>query len=126
MNSFCCRETLLASGFGGALVSVLICLPLSAWPGYEYRAWQKITTWTQPELVSEQAGNRELAPLLLDAAGQPIQDLPAWKKKRAATQTMIRAILGKPTSLAVPKVEVQELDAEILADHVRRHIKIRQ
>jgi dienelactone hydrolase len=124
MNSFWRLEPLPGSSFGGVLVCVLVCMPLSAWPGYEYRAWQEVTTWTQPKLASDQAGKRELARLLATSDGKTIHDLPAWEKKRASTAAILRAILGNPTNLTPPKLEVIDLETEILEDHVRRHIKI--
>jgi dienelactone hydrolase len=113
-------RTLLAVG------GLLACVqPADAWPGHKYEDWKKTTTWTKPDTATDQAGRSALAPLLRDEKDAPIDEIRAWEAKRAQYADCIQAILGKPTDLTVPLVEVQVLGEETLDDHVRRHIRIR-
>ncbi|MFV2067798.1 MAG: alpha/beta hydrolase family protein [Pirellulales bacterium] len=109
----------------GVLASLLFCLPLQAWPGYEFRDWQEVTTWTPPHLASDQAGKHALSRLLVADDGTAINAIQTWEAKRSRTAAIVRSILGEPTNLTRPKLEVETLDTEILEDHIRRHIKIR-
>ena len=125
MNDSCPRDPRPTVCIYGLLASVMVCLPLAAWPGYQYSAWQKVTAWSQPKLESDQAGRPALSPLLASDGENRSDEIRAWEVKRARMATIIRTILGEPTNLEPPKLEVEGLETEILDDHIRQHIRIR-
>jgi len=98
-----------------------------AWPGHSWDEWKKVTAWTKPDIKNEQVGRKEWVPPLAtgpDLAGR-IDEIRGWESRRAELADTIQKILGEPTDLRVPKPEVQTLGEEQLADHTRRHIRIR-
>jgi len=116
-------------------VVIAICLltwfalPLYAWPGHQWENWQKVTTWTRPDVKTDQAGKKHLVRLLDTAGpdGKPhrIGEIKAWERRRAEITNVIGRIMGGPTDLKPPKPEAKVLGEETLKDHIRRHIKIR-
>jgi dienelactone hydrolase len=122
-----------------------------AWEGHKWEEWQKVTTWTKPDIKCPQAGRKDLAALLAPdgPGGKAIDGIKAWEQRRAEIAAVVQRILGEPTRVhpetmeshrrdagatrvsgstvylekAAP--EVQILGEEVLDDHVRRHIRIR-
>jgi hypothetical protein len=83
--------------------------------------------WQKPELRTEQAGRCDLAPLLGPGAGDTnrITTPGAWEERRNEIVSTIRQILGSPTNLKPPPLEVRELRVEELETYTRRHIMVR-
>ncbi len=107
------------------IVLLLVPAQVRAWPGHTWSEWAKVTTWTKPQIESEQAGKKDLAPLLGGADGA-IDGIKACETRRAHLAAVIQAVLGEPTNLAKPPpLEVQVIGEESLPDHVRRHIRLR-
>lgn len=114
----------------------------TAWPGHNWDEWKQIAEWTRPDTQTEQAGKRELVGLLATADGR-IDQIKAWEQRRARYAEVIRRILGNPTPPANPQSRpahrprmpasqpdqptprVELLAEEVLADHTRRHLRIR-
>lgn len=97
-----------------------------AWEGHDWAKWKQVSQWTRPKLATPQAGRKELLPLLATAGVPSGRDpLVLWHGRRTQFARAIEQILGSPTGMAVPRVEVQVLREEVLADHVRRHVRIR-
>jgi len=115
------------SGF--LLPGLLLCLAcqLHAWEGHEWTQWRQVTTWEEPALHTDQAGRRELVPLLGEASGATnrSESLRHWEDRRKLYAATLERILGAPTNLKRPLVEVRELGSEELEGYTRRHILIR-
>ena len=111
------------------LVAAVCCwgVHLQAWPGHDWDQWQQVTTWQKPELRTDQAGRRDLAPLLGDDASgtNRIASVRGWEERRKQIASTIRQILGQPTDLKQPALEVRELGGEDLEGYTRRHVMIR-
>lgn len=118
----------------GWLLTLLILLtpiPLQAWPGHDWNEWKEIATCEPPDIPTDQAGRRDLAPLLEKPDGTKIHSPHAWEQKRNKYAKVIRKILGQPSTDALlppttqPAPEVEILGEETLPNHIRRHIRIR-
>jgi dienelactone hydrolase len=98
-----------------------------AWPGHDWNEWKEVTTWTRPEVKTDQAGRKDLAPLLetREGDGKKIDGIQAWEAKRARIADALVLILGESSGLTILPPEAQQDKEEILDDHVRRHIRIR-
>ncbi|MDM8005278.1 MAG: dienelactone hydrolase family protein [Phycisphaerae bacterium] len=112
-----------------AVAALILTLPATthAWPGHDWNEWKKVTTWTKPELKTDQAGRKDLAPLLetREGDGKKIDGIKAWEAKRARIADALARIIGEPTGLTVLPPEAQQDREQTLDDHVRRHIRIR-
>ena len=112
----------------GVLLFALLAISTTAyaWPGHEWQKWKEITTWTRPDIRNDQAGRKELVPVLAigDQPGKSVNEIKLWEQRRADIARAIQAILGEPTGLTPlpPKIEI--LGEEMLSDHIRRHIRI--
>ena len=98
-----------------------------AWPGHSWERWRRVTTTTRPSVTSPQAGRQDLVPLLRTGGtdSPQITTVRQWEDKRRRILAVLEEVLGRPTSLTVPKPESVELDRTNLEDHVRVHIRIR-
>ena len=98
-----------------------------AWPGHDWDHWKKVTAWTKPDVKTDQTGRKELAPLLAVGGDKPgrIDEIKAWESRRSEYAGVISKILGKPTHLRPVEPQAEVLGEETLADHVRRHVRIR-
>jgi dienelactone hydrolase len=101
--------------------------PLLAWEGHKWEEWRKISTWTKPDIKSDQAGRKDLAPLLGAAKPEdkPIDGIKAWEERRTKIAAVLQQMIGEPSNLKPAPPEVQVLSEEVLDDHIRRHIRIR-
>lgn len=115
------RPALLAA----ALIFLWLSPLLHAWPGHEFEEWQRITTWTRPDIHTDQAGQTDLAPLLMNKCGNPIDEIHGWEAKRSQYARCIMQILGTPGDLKIPDSQAEIIREEVLDDHVRRLIRIR-
>ena len=122
------------------LATLALCLTarLGAWEGHDWNQWKKVTTWKKPALHTDQAGQRELTPVLgigTGATNGP-EILRHWEQRRRQYAETIQQILGSPGGGALgeralpgsfkkPPVEVRELGVEELEGYTRRHIQIR-
>lgn len=108
---------------------MVLTLPATthAWPGHDWNEWKKVTTWTKPELKTDQAGRKDLAPLpeTREGDGKKIDGIRAWEAKRARIADAFARIIGEPTGLTVLPPEARQDKDETLDDHVRRHVRIR-
>src|SRR5436190_5380192 len=97
------------------------------WEGHDWNQWRQVTTWQKPILNTHQAGVRELAPLLggdqTNTGG--IASVAGWERRRKGISDAIQKILGQPTDLKRPALEVRELGSEDLDSYTRRHLLIR-
>ena len=135
------RRVRLSAWICGLVVGLVSSAPGAAWPGYRWEEWKEVTTWTKPELKTDQVGRHELSRLLgsgEDGAGAS-DEIRAWEQKRGQIAEAIRKVLGQPTGLKDPQTwpasasvegarpgpETQLLGEETLDDHIRRHIRIR-
>ena len=114
----------------GSLVLVCAALSatlLSAWEGHDWDQWRQVTTWQKPELRTDQAGRRDLSPLLGGDESDPnrITSIQDWEEKRRQVASTIQQILGAPTKLKPLSPEVREVGVEDLESYTRRHIMIR-
>jgi len=99
---------------------------LPAWEGHDWNQWRQVTTWQKRELQSDQAGRRDLAPLLGgEGSSNRITSLGSWEEKRKQIASTIQQILGAPTNLKPLPLEVRELGVEDLDGYTRRHIMIK-
>jgi len=105
----------------------IVVNPVGAWEGHDWNRWREVTTWQKPPLTTEQQGRVDLVPLLgpNGSATDPSVRLPEWGLRRDGIQSTISAILGSPTGLTKPPVEVVDLGTENLDGYTRRHLKIR-
>ncbi|MBL9135066.1 MAG: heparinase II/III family protein [Verrucomicrobiales bacterium] len=97
---------------------------LAAWEGVDWNAWNQVSSWTKPDRVTRQSGRTNLVPLL----GSPesaITNALLWANERQVVAETIQEILGTPTGLRIPGVEVRDLGVVEQPDHSRRHILIR-
>ena len=108
---------LLSAGFLAATAQ--------AWEGHDWNQWRQVTTWQKAEPRTDQAGHRELMPLLGDNASNQITSITAWTERRQPIAATIQQILGQPTSLKPPPLEVRDLGVEKLGGYTRRHVLIR-
>lgn len=113
-----------------SIVAGLVTVPASriaAWEGHDWNQWRQVTTWQKPEQLTDQAGRRDLAPLLEDKAVSSDRKilLDDWQRRRDAYARTIQSILGAPSDLRKPVIEVQELGREELYGYSRRHLRIR-
>jgi len=85
-----------------------------------------VTTWQKPERRTDQAGRRDLAPLLTGEAGTTDRrvSLRRWEERRHQFAATLQSILGAPSDLKKPAVEVRELAREELEGYTRRHLLI--
>ncbi len=111
----------------GLIIFLGLVSPLHAWPGHDWAQWKRTTTWTKPDIKTDQAGKKELVPLLAVGGETPgrIDEIKAWEQRRSRIAGTITRILGEPNKLEVLPPEVEVLGEETLDDHVRRHIRIR-
>lgn len=103
------------------------CSVVQAWPGHDWDEWKKVTTWTRPAVKTDQAGRKDLAPLLETRGGdgKKIDGIRAWEAKRARIADALARVIGESNNLTVLPPEAQQDNQEVLGDHVRRHIRIR-
>ena len=111
----------------GFIVLALGGSSVNAWPGHDWNQWRQVTTWTQADVKTYQAGRKELVPLLAIGGDEPgqIDEIRAWEQRRSRYAEAITRILGEPTNIEVAPPEVEVLGEEVLEDHVRRHVRIR-
>ncbi len=97
------------------------------WEGHDWSQWRQVTTWQKPELSTDQAGRRELAPLLGDerAGTNRVTSLSGWEERRQRIAGTIQRTLGQPSNLKPPPLEVRELGSEKLPDYTRHRVEIR-
>jgi len=96
-----------------------------AWEGHDWNQWRQVTTWQKPELRTEQTGQRELMALLGESATNRITTVTGWEARREQIATTVQKILGEPSDLKPPPLEVRELGVEELEGYTRRHLRIR-
>ena len=121
-----------ATGAPGWRLVMLLCTALltataQAWEGHDWNQWRQVTTWQKPELRSDQAGRRDLALLL---GGDPsgtnrIASVSGWEERRKQIASTIQQILGAPSDVKPPPLEVRELGVEDLEGYTRRHVMIK-
>ncbi len=121
-----------ASGAKGRGLVVFLCAgflaaSVQAWEGHEWNQWRQVTTWQKTELRTDQAGRRDLAPLLGGDEGgtNRIASVSGWQARRREIASAMQQILGQPTNLKPSALEVRDLGSEDLADYTRRHVQIR-
>ena len=110
------------------VVAAVVCRAnLQAWPGHDWDQWRQVTTWPKPERPTDQAGRRDLAPLLGGdgKSSHRVTSVHGWEERRQSIATTIQQILGRPSNLQRPALEVRELGVEDLDGYTRRHILIR-
>jgi dienelactone hydrolase len=109
------------------LCAGLFTVPVRAWEGHDWNRWREVTTWQKPAPQNDQAGRRDLAPLLGGEADgtNRIASVSGWEERRKQIGSTIQQILGQPSNLKPPPPEVRELGVEDLAGYVRRHVMIR-
>lgn len=97
------------------------------WPGHDWNQWRQVTTWQKPDLRTDQAGRRELAPLLGGDAGgaNRIASVRSWEERRKEVASAIQQILGAPSNRKPPPLEVRELGVEDCEGCTRRHVSIK-
>ncbi|MBP7933171.1 MAG: acetylxylan esterase [Phycisphaerae bacterium] len=108
------------------IIVLMTTMNAHAWPGHDWQKWKEITTWTRPDVTCNQAGSRELVPVL-SIRGQTsmvIDEIKAWEQKRAEISRTLQQIMGESTSLRSEPPVVDLLSEETLPDHVRRHVRI--
>lgn len=117
----------LRNGVWGAGLLVCLSATLHAWEGHDWHQWRAITTWQKHELRTEQARRRNLSPLFGDgaAATNRVIAVRDWEMQRQQYASAIRHILGTPTDLKPPPLEVRERGAVELEGYTRRHLMIR-
>jgi len=98
---------------------------LHAWEGHDWNQWRQATTWQKPELHTDQAGRRELMPPLGESVTNRATSVNVWENRREQIASTIQQVLGAPTDMKVPKLEVRELGVEDLDGYTRRHINIK-
>lgn len=112
-----------------AATALILALPARApaWPGHDWSQWKQVTTWTKPDVKTDQAGRKDLAPLLetREGNGKKIDGIKAWEVKRARISDALARIIGEPTGLTILPPEAQQDKEETLDDHIRRHVRIR-
>lgn len=110
-----------------AAFSLITAGPALAWPGYSWDRWHAVSPTTRPAVTSPQAGETRLVELLRTAGPDSprITSIDQWRVKQAHIRAVLTAFLGHPTNLTRPAPEAVVLDETPLADHVRRHIRIR-
>ncbi|GMV97534.1 MAG: hypothetical protein AMXMBFR83_18920 [Phycisphaerae bacterium] len=100
--------------------------PVLAWPGHAWEQWRKETTWRKADLPSDQAGRKDLAALLeIGPDRKAIDSIAGWEQKRARIAAVLSQLMGEPNRLEPPAPEAEILGEEVLADHVRRRVRIR-
>src|SRR5262252_9384696 len=97
--------------------------PLVAWEGHDWNQWKQVTTWYKPQLTSDQVGRSELVPVLGET--NRAESAKAWEDRRKKFAFAISQVLGVPTNLSPPALEVRELGADELEGYSRRHLLIR-
>lgn len=109
------------------LGATLAAAALLAWEGHDWNRWKEVTTWRKPALRTDQAGRRDLVPLLGRPAtgGQPGPAPTDWPKRREEWAATIQAVLGTPGALTPPRPEARVLGEDDFVDHVRRRVLIR-
>jgi dienelactone hydrolase len=111
------------------IMGILLIAPAASfgWPGHEWARWKEVTTWKRIDLPTGQEGRKDLMPLLggQTEAAKPINSIAGWESRRAELAEAITAILGASETMQIPDVEVKVLGEEQLADHTRRHLRIR-
>lgn len=112
-----------------ALALVVCSQSAVAWEGHDWNQWRQVTTWQKPVSQTDQAGRPDLvplAPLLGDAdPANRVRLREGWEAKRQQVASSIQGILGAPTDLKAPPLEVQELASEDMDGYTRRRIRIR-
>lgn len=117
------RATLSLCAFAAA---GLHAVPAVAWPGHTWEQWRQISTWKKADLPSDQAGRKDLAPLLETGREHTVIDgIAAWEQKRSRIAAVLAQLMGEPNGLKAGKPEAEVLGEETLSDHVRRHVRIR-
>ncbi|HOW69443.1 MAG TPA: alpha/beta fold hydrolase [Phycisphaerae bacterium] len=109
------------------IIALMTTVNAHAWPGHDWQKWKEITTWTRPDVTSDQAGSRELVPVL-SIRGQTstaIDEIKAWEQKRTLISRTLQHIMGESTGLRPEPPVVDLLGEETLPDHLRRHVRIR-
>src|SRR5439155_20756940 len=88
--------------------------------------WKKVTTCKRPTLATDQAGRPEHIPLSDGRPGDTnrADSVKAWEARRKQFASAIRLVLGAPTNLSPPPLEVRELVVEELESYTRRHVLI--
>jgi len=108
---------------------LLIACPatLWAWPGHDWNQWKSVTTWRKADLKTDQAGRKDLAPLLENRDGEPkrIDGIKAWESKRARIVNTLSQLFGDPGDLKPLEPQAELLKEESIDGYVRRHIRIR-
>ena len=111
------------------VAGLAVCLgfQVGAWEGHEWSQWRQATTWEKPASHTDQAGRRDLAPLLggENSATNMPESLRHWEDRRKQYAGAIQGILGALTNLKRLPVEVRELGSEELEGYTRRHLMIR-
>src|SRR5690242_4149625 len=84
---------------------------LPAWEGHNWNQWKQVTTWRKPALATDQTGHHELVPVLGGRPGDTnrANSVKAWEDRRKQFAVAIRQVLGAPTDLSPPALEVREL-----------------
>jgi dienelactone hydrolase len=111
-----------------ALLTALCCCgSVEAWEGHDWKEWRRVATWQQPDLHTAQSGRPDLAAVLGKSAdGAPvITTVRGWEEERRQLAFVIQRILGTPSNLTAPPLEVRELGRESLNGYSRRHLMIR-
>src|ERR1043166_7691897 len=117
-----------------SLIIISFCLifrgfALSAygWEGHKWSEWHQVSTWEKPNLQTHQTGRRVLVPLLGGDAkdSNKIVSVSDWESRRKNIAEAIQKILGQPTNLTRPKLEVIEDRTEDFEYYTRQHLKIR-
>jgi dienelactone hydrolase len=100
---------------------------VAAWEGHDWNQWRQVTTWQKPDLRTDQAGRADLAPVLggTVAGLEPIVSIAGWEERRNLLSTTVRSVLGSPSNLQKPPLEVRELGLDALDGYTRRHLLIR-
>jgi dienelactone hydrolase len=100
---------------------------LTAWEGHNWNQWKQITTWQKPALTTDQTGHPELVPVLggKPAGSNRAESAKAWEERRKQFTSVIAQVLGAPTNLVPPALEVREMGVEEMEGYTRRHVQIR-
>jgi dienelactone hydrolase len=108
-------------------LSWVVCAPVHAWEGHDWNQWKQVTTWSRPDVKTDQAGRKDLAPLLetREGDGKKIDSIQAWESKRARIAEALGRIIGESNNLTALPPEARQDKEEVLDDHIRRHIRIR-
>ena len=109
------------------LCAGLLAETAQAWEGHDWNQWRQVTTWQKSELRTDQTGRRDLAPVLGGDSTNTtvITTVSGWEEKRKQIAATIQQILGQPSNLKPPPLEVRELSVEELDGYTRRHVMIK-